>query len=203
MDAPLAIISGSAECLECDRYVTGFTNGARSVDSAIEIKLAYLANDEISGFSDEASAKTFTEAFVDIHEPGVLLPVGRAATMGMVEAACEAGVMVIGAGIDISAERPDLATCVMASVTADTARAVEEAMFLYSTGEMPPVITFDLALGGVSMTDEWRFAATKRVDTNDFYAAAENAILTGQADACPDGCGTFIREPEAEEPAAG
>ena len=40
-------------------------------------------------------------------------------------AACEAGVKVIGAGIDISAERPDLnQECVMASITADVARAV-------------------------------------------------------------------------------
>ena len=200
---PLAIISGSAECLECDRYITGFTNGARSVDSAIEIELAYLANDEVSGFSDEAGAKTFTEAFLDIYQPGVLLPIGRAATMGMVEAACEADVKVIGAGIDISEQRPDLAReCVMASITPEIARAVEESMFLFSTGENPPLITYDLARGGVTVTDEWRFASTKRVDTNDFYAEAETAILTGQVEPCPDGCGSFPRAAEPDVPVA-
>jgi len=200
---PLAIISGSAECIECDRYVTGFTNGARSVDSAIEIELAYLANDEVSGFSDEAGAKTFTEAFLDIYQPGVLLPIGRAATMGMVEAACEADVKVIGAGIDISEQRPDLAReCVMASITPEIARAVEESMFLFSTGENPPLITYDLARGGVTVTDEWRFASTKRVDTNDFYAEAETAILTGQVEPCPDGCGSFPRAAEPDVPVA-
>ncbi len=195
---PLAIISGSAECLECDRYVTGFTNGARSVDSAIRIVLAFLGNDEVSGFGDAAGARTFTEAFLDIYQPGVLLPIGRASTMAMVETACDADVRVIGAGIDISARRPDLAQCVMASITPDVARAVEEAMFLYSTGENPPLITYDLARGGVSVTDEWRFASTKRVDTNDFYAAAETAILTGQVEPCPDGCGS-VRAATAPE----
>lgn len=198
---PLGIISGSTDCLECDRYVTGFINGARSVEPEIDIQLSYLADDEVSGFGDPASAKTYTEAFLDVYQPGVLLPVGRAATMGMLEAACEAGVTVIGAGIDISSERPDLDCVVLASITTDTERAVEEAMFLRSTGENPPLIRYDLEGGGVAVTDEWRLSSTKRVDTNDFYDAAEIAILTDQVDPCPDGCGRFIREPESEEPA--
>ncbi len=199
---PLGIISGSTDCLECDRYVTGFINGARSVEPDIDIQLSYLADDEVSGFGDQASAKTFTEAFLDVYQPGVLLPVGRGAAMGMVEAACEAGVMVIGAGIDISTERPDLDCVVLASITTDTDRAVEESMFLRSTGENPPVLRYDLAGGGVGVTDEWRLSSTKRVDTNDFYDAAEIAILTDQVDPCPDGCGRFIPEPQSEEPVA-
>jgi len=199
---PLGIISGSRECLDCDRYVTGFINGAQSVEPGVEIELAYLADDEVSGFGDESSAKIFAEAFIDVYQPGVLLPVGRGATMGMVEAACEAGVMVIGAGIDIGAVRPDL-DCVMASVTKDSARAVEEAMFFFSSGENPSVITYDLDGGGVAVTDEWRLSSTKRVDTNEFYDAAELAILTGQAEPCPDGCGLLIRELEVDEAAAG
>jgi basic membrane lipoprotein Med (substrate-binding protein (PBP1-ABC) superfamily) len=190
---PLGIISGAAECLECDRYVTGFINGALSVEPDIEIQLAYLADDEVAGFGDEASAKTYTEAFLDVYQPGVLLPVGRGATLGMVEAACDAGVMVIGAGIDITAQRPDL-DCVMASVYPDMQRAVQESMFYFSTGGNASVTTYDLAGGGVVITDEWRLSPTKRVDTNDFYSEAELAIQTGQVQACPDGCGVLPRE---------
>jgi basic membrane lipoprotein Med (substrate-binding protein (PBP1-ABC) superfamily) len=201
-DRPLGIISGSRECLECDRYVTGFINGARSVEPEIEIVLEYLANDEASGFNDAANAKTFAEAFVDVYEPSVLLPVGRGATMGMIEAACDAGVMVIGTGVNIRAERPDLSPCIMASIVPDTKRAVQEAMFYFSNGQGSPVITYDLNGGGVTVTDEWRTAPSKRVDTNDFYAEAEVAILTDQVEPCPEGCGVFLPEPEAEEAAA-
>ncbi len=193
----LGIITGSFDCIACDRYITGFVNGARSVEPEIEIELGYISEDEVGGFSDEASAKTFAEAFLDVHQPTVLLPVGRGATMGMVEAACEAGVKVIGTGMDITAARPDLDDeCVMASITTDVARAVEEAMFFFSQGSNPSVTTFDLQGGGVGITDEWRLSSTKRVDTNDFYAEAELAIQTGQVEACPDGCGVFINDPD-------
>lgn len=196
----LGIISGAPDCLECDRYITGFINGARSVEPEIEIELAYLADDEVAGFSDDASAKTYAEAFIEVFQPGVLLPVGRGATMGMVEAACEAGVKVIGAGVDVSAERPDFRqSCVMASIVPDVARAVEEGLYYFSTGEGPTVITYDLAGGGLSVTDEWRVSPTKRVDTNDFFDAAELAILTDQVEPCPDGCGAFVPQPEAED----
>lgn len=201
--APLGIIAGARDCLQCDRYVTGFITGARSVEPEIDIQLSYLADDEIAGFSDEASAKTYAETFIEVYQPSVLLPVGRAATMGMVEAACEAGIKVIGAGYDISAERPDFRqSCVMASIIPDVERAVQEAMYLFSTPPtelFEPVITFDLAQGGISMTDEWRTSPTKRVDTNDFFDAAQLAVLTDQVDACPDGCGVFAPQPEVEE----
>lgn len=197
---PLGIIVGAMDCLDCDRYVTGFINGARSVEPDAEIQLAYLADDEIAGFSDEATAKTFAKTFVEVYQPSVLLPVGRGATMGMVEAACEAGVKVIGTGIDISAERPDFQrSCVMVSIVPDVDRAVEEAMFLFSRGQNQPLVTFDLAGGGITMTDEWRVSPTKRVDTNEFYDEAELAIMTDQVGPCPDGCGVFPPEPEVDE----
>ncbi|MEX1336509.1 MAG: BMP family ABC transporter substrate-binding protein [Candidatus Limnocylindrales bacterium] len=197
---PLGIISGALDCLECDRYVTGFINGARSVEPEIEIELAYLADDEVAGFGDGASAKTYAEAFIEVYQPGVLLPIGRGATMGMVEAACEADVKVIGAGIDISAERPDFRqSCVMTSIVPDVARAVEEGMYYFSTGGGPPVITYDLSGGGVTMTEEWFVSPTKRVDTNEFFDAAKLAIQTDQVEPCPDGCGVFAPEPDAED----
>jgi basic membrane lipoprotein Med (substrate-binding protein (PBP1-ABC) superfamily) len=199
----LGVISGALDCLECDRYVTGFINGARSVEPEIEIDVAYLAEDEIAGFSDRATAKIYADAFIDVYQPGVLLPVGRGATMGMIEAACDAGVKVIGAGIDVSAERPDFAqSCVMVSIVPDVARSVEEAMY-YHGGDGPPVITYDLARGGVQMTDEWRVSPTKRVDTNEFYDTADVAIKTGQIEPCPDGCGVFAPVPETDETTTG
>ena len=103
------------------------------------------------------------------------------------------------AGIDISAERPDLRLqCVLASIVPDVAGAVEEAMYYFSVGGSPSAITYDLARGGVTVTDEWRLSPTKRVDTNEFYDAAELAVITQQANPCPDGCGVVIGEPESE-----
>ena len=60
----LGVISGYEGCPECERYVAGFINGARSVEPDIEIETAYLADGEIEGFGDAANAKTFEPALI-------------------------------------------------------------------------------------------------------------------------------------------
>ncbi len=187
----IGVISGYEGCRECERYVQGFINGARSVEPEIVIETAYLANDEVGGFSDGESAKTFTEAFLDVYQPDVLLPVGRAATPGMIEAACDAGVYAIGTGWDVRATRPNL-DCVMASVTKDVERGITDAMYLFSSGQNRPVMTYDLANGGVALTDEWSRIATLPVDTDEFYQEADRMIRTGEIEACPDECGGSV-----------
>ena len=132
----LGIISGFRDCEECNRYIGGFLEGARSVDPEIEVELAYLADDEVSGFGDPVAAKTFTKAFIDVYDPDVILPVGRGATIGMIEAACEAGKLAIGTGTDVTAAHPDL-DCVLASVTKDVERALDEALYAFAIEHDP------------------------------------------------------------------
>jgi len=183
----LGIIGGYEDCVECQRYIGGFINGARSVEPDVRIDIAYLADNEVDGFGDLANARTFTEAFIDIYQPDVLLPVGRAATTGMIEAACDAGIWAVGTGWDVRAERPNL-ECVMASVTKDLPRAVTDAMYLYAGSGTMPVMTYDLSNAGVGLTDDWRRIATLPVETDGLYQDAELALRTGQIEACPDGC---------------
>lgn len=188
-DDRLGIISGTAECSKCNRYIQGFVTGARSVDPDIDIELAYLADDEVAGFGDPVSAKTFTEAFIDVYQPDVLLPIGRGATRGMIEAACEAGdVLVVGTDIDVSAVHSDLAECLLTSVTTDIATAVRESMHAFANGVMPPEVVYDLVNDRVAVTGEWG-KRTLPVDTAERYKKAETGILTGQIDTCPLDCG--------------
>jgi basic membrane lipoprotein Med (substrate-binding protein (PBP1-ABC) superfamily) len=202
----LGIISGFAGCVECNRYVEGFAEGARSVEPDIDIEVAYLADDEVSGFGDTVSAATFTKAFVDVFDPDVVLPVGRGATIGMVEAVCDAGKLAVGTGIDVTAQRPDL-DCVLASVVPDVGRAVEESLYAFADGntELPQVVTFDLVDDRVRVTDEWTGArsTTLPVDTPERFQSAQTAILTGQVDTCPGDCGvppaSAVEEPPTTE----
>ncbi len=193
----LGVISGYEGCRECQRYVEGFVNGARSIAPEIVIEIAYLADDELSGFGDPASAKTFTEAFIDIFQPTVLLPVGRAVTPAMIEAACDAEVQAIGTGYDMRAVRPDL-DCIMTSVTRDTGRAVAEAMYAYSFGQNLPLTRYDLADGGVGITPDWPRVTWLPVDTEDTYEVALESIRSGVVEACPEGCGGS--HPDEDEP---
>jgi basic membrane lipoprotein Med (substrate-binding protein (PBP1-ABC) superfamily) len=184
----LGIISGAADCVECNRYIHGFVNGARSVDPEIDIQLAYLADDEATGFGDAASARTFTEAFLDVFQPDVLLPIGRGVSTAMIEAVCAAGdVLAVGTGVDVAAANPDLAQCVLTSVSKDVVGAVEESMYGFAQGEAPRIITYGLTDGRVSVAQPTQSGLP--VDTAERYKAAETGILTGQIDTCPGNCG--------------
>lgn len=198
----LGVISGYGGCPECERYVTGFVNGARSVEPDIAIQTAYLADNEIDGFGDAASARTFTEAFIDIHRPEVILPVGRAATSGMIEAACEAGVRVVGAtGYDVREANPNVdPDCIMASVTKDLERGITDAMYLFAEGQNRQVNTYDLANGGVGLTNDWLSIPTLPVDTDELFQEADRLVRSGEIRACPDGCGgSAVLPPETIE----
>jgi len=185
----LGVISGLADCTECQRYVTGFTRGARSVDPEIDIEVAYLSTpeEEAAGFSNPETARTFARAFIDVYEPAVLMAVGRAATRGMVEAACEAGIRAVATGIDIRASYPEL-DCTLASVTTDVERAVRDQLIASSYGDAQRVVRYGLQGDGVSVSDEWTDVAFLPVDTAEAYEAAQVALLAGRIEACDESC---------------
>ena len=91
-DDILGIISGTADCPDCNRTIEGFVLGARSVKPDIEVHQAYLADEgEAVAFGDPTSAKTFAKAFIDVYQPDVILPLTGSGSRGVIEAACEAG----------------------------------------------------------------------------------------------------------------
>ena len=197
----LGVISGYEGCRECQRYVEGFVNGARRVDPEIDIVVDYIADDEVSAFGDPETARTFTEIFLDVYEPAVLMPIGRAANIAMIEAACahEPRPLAIGTGRAVRETHPQL-DCVMLSIVKDVPRAIREAMYDFSFKQTKRVMTYDVANGGVSITDDWaERVAWIPTDTRiDFYEPALSDITTGRRQACPDGCGGSM--PDIEEP---
>ena len=202
-DDRLGIISGKRDCEECNRYIQGFVQGARSLKPDVEIELAYIADDdEAHAFGDPTTAKTFTKAFIDVYQPDVLLPIARGASKGMIEAACEAGILAVGTDIDMSNVHLDLADCVLTSIIKDTEFAVRESIFRFSNGELLP--TWDLGLqdGHVDVTDEWTRVPTLRGDAVERYASAREAIITDRIASCPDACGAPVSLGPDDDPVA-
>ena len=186
----LGIISGTSECEECNRYIQGFALGAQSVKPEIAVQLAFLADEgDEAAFGDPVAAKTYAKAFIDVFEPEVVLPVAGAASRGIIEAACEAGIYAVGTEIDVSAVHPELEECILTSVTKDFGYAVREAIFSVANGDYEPAREFGLADGHVAATDEWTRLPGLPVELSERYAAAEQAIVTGLVDTCPIGCG--------------
>ncbi|MFV2065199.1 MAG: BMP family ABC transporter substrate-binding protein, partial [Chloroflexota bacterium] len=99
----IGIISGQPSCEECARYIEAFTLGAQSVKPSIELTTSFLADDGVDAvLADSSTGKTYAEAFIKVHQPDVILPLARASSLGIVEAACEAGIRAIATDIDMA-----------------------------------------------------------------------------------------------------
>ncbi len=189
----IGIVSGTADCEDCNRTLAGFVEGARSVKPDIEIRLAYLSDEGgAAAFGDRSSAATFTKAFVDVYQPDVVLALAGDASYGVIQAACDAGVLAVGTDVDVSNAYPELASCVLGSITKDIAHAVREAIYAYANGTMSPEWRLGLADGHVALTDEWTRVPGLPVDLAERYAAAEQDVIAGQVETCPGDCGAPI-----------
>jgi basic membrane lipoprotein Med (substrate-binding protein (PBP1-ABC) superfamily) len=203
-DDRLGIISGTPDCTTCNRYIEGFTLGARSVQPEIEIRVAHLSDDdEATAFGDPDTARTFAKAFIDVYRPDVLLPVAGASSKGVIEAACDEGILAIGTDFDVSAAYPSLDRCVLASITRDIDRAVKWSVWKYIDGEDLGHRVLEIGDGGVALTDEWDDLPILPVDTVERFGAALEGILSGRIDTCPTACGNgaegSVEEPEPVE----
>ena len=137
----IGIIAGQPGCEECERYIEGFSLGARSVKPNVEIELGYLADDDIeTAFGDAATARIFAEAFINVYRPDVLFAVAGGSSRGMIEAACEAGILAVGSDFDVSASYPTLGRCILTSVTKDLSGAVREAIFSVPNEDSQPEV---------------------------------------------------------------
>jgi basic membrane lipoprotein Med (substrate-binding protein (PBP1-ABC) superfamily) len=192
-DDILGIISGTADCADCNRTIDGFVRGAASVKPEIEIRQAYLSDEGGSvAFDDPTSARTFARAFIDVYEPDVVLPLVGSGSRGVIEAACEAGILAVGTDIDVSGVYPDLAECILTSITKDYEYAVREAVFSWANGELPQEWRLGLADGHVGVTDEWTRLPGLPVDLAERFSEAERAVITGQVDTCGADCGAPV-----------
>lgn len=189
-DDSLGIISGTMDCPDCNRYIQGFLLGAQSIKPEIDVEIAYLADEgEAAAFGDPTSAKTFAKAFIDVYEPDVILPLAGSGSRGIIEAACEAGILAVGTDIDVSTAYPELAECILASIVKDFDFAVREAIFAFANESLAPEWRLGLADGHVVVTDEWTRLPGLPVDLAERYEQAGQAVLTGQVQTCPTDCG--------------
>ena len=185
----LGIISGLRDCDECNRYIEGFTLGAQSVKPGIGIELTYLADDDVeAAFGDPIIGKTFAEAFINVHQPDVLFPVAGASTRGMIEAACDAGILAVGSEGDVSTLYPQLAECILTSIDKDLQGTIRESIFGVSNETIARSVLLDLDGGGVSITDEWKQRPGLLVDLPTRFDNAQLSIQSGLLDTCPTAC---------------
>jgi basic membrane lipoprotein Med (substrate-binding protein (PBP1-ABC) superfamily) len=186
----IGIIGGTPTCEICNRYMQGFELGARSLKPDIEITKTFLsASDAVTGFTDNETARTFAETFIDVYQPDVLFPVARANTLSMLEAACDADILIVGSDLDLSRTQPHLAKCVLTSAIKPIEEAVVQSIRDFSSRSLQPVKRYDATNGGISVTSEWQRISGLPVNLFDRVDDALEDMRSGLIVTCPEHCG--------------
>jgi len=124
----------------------GFEQGAKYVNPGIEVKSLNTGN-----FDDVLAAKESAKQFVS-EGVDVLCPMANQASLGVMEAAEETGVLAIGSGLNQETVAP---TAAVVAIVKDTSVAYEAAYKSYLAGNMPEEILPMGAAQGVIYISEY------------------------------------------------
>ncbi|MBA3777937.1 MAG: BMP family ABC transporter substrate-binding protein [Chloroflexi bacterium] len=108
-------------------YITGYENGAKSVNPDIEVLTTYVSDDITKAFNDPATGKSIGEQMIG-QDADVLFQVAGLSGQGTLEAACDADIAGIGVDVDQSQSLPNLADCIATSAEKKIKDAISNAI---------------------------------------------------------------------------
>ena len=155
------------------RFVTGFQNGARSVNPDI-----VTLNQYVPDFNDPATGKVVGQDFIN-QGADVIFGAGGNTGNGGLLAAKEAGVMAIGVDVDQYFTYPEVKDALLTSASKNVDVAAKAAVKDFAAGQLTGGIrTFTVANGGVGLVPYHDWENKIPQACKDKVKAAEEAIKT-------------------------
>jgi len=108
-------------------YISGYANGAESVNPDIEVLIEYVSTDITVAFNDPATGKSIGEQMIGA-DADVLFQVAGLSGQGTLEAACDAEVFGIGVDVDQYISLPELGECIVTSAEKKLKESVQAAI---------------------------------------------------------------------------
>lgn len=108
-------------------YISGYANGAQSVNPDIEVLIEYASTDITTAFNDPATGKSIAEQMIGA-DADVVFQVAGLTGQGVLEAACDAGVYGIGVDVDQYLSLPELGECIVTSAEKKLKESVQAAI---------------------------------------------------------------------------
>jgi basic membrane protein A and related proteins len=108
-------------------YISGYANGAASVNPDIEVLIEYASTDITTAFNDPATGRSIAEQMLDA-DADVLFQVAGLTGQGVLEAVCDAGAFGIGVDVDQWISLPDLGECIVTSAEKKLKESVQAAI---------------------------------------------------------------------------
>jgi basic membrane protein A and related proteins len=123
----IGAVGGIASVPPVVNYISGYANGAASVNPDIEVLIEYVSTDITVAFNDPATGKSIGEQMIGA-DADVLFQVAGLSGQGTIEAACDAGVYGIGVDVDQYFSLPDLQQCIVTSAEKKLKESVQAAI---------------------------------------------------------------------------
>lgn len=173
------------------RYIQGYELGAKSVNPAIKIDVAYVsASDFGKAFNDPALGTTFATQFIKQNGVDVLFQVAGKTGNGVLDAACAAGISGIGVDVDQHLSYPNADKCIVTSAEKHLSSAVEQTIKAIAAGTAKGGDNkFNAANDGIGVSGFYDKASLISADIQAKLDAALAAMKAGTLTTCPATCG--------------
>ncbi len=173
------------------RYIQGYELGAKSVNPAIKVDVAYVsASDFGKAFNDPALGTTFATQFIKQNGVDVLFQVAGKTGNGVLDAACTAGIYGIGVDVDQYQSYPNADKCIVTSAEKHLSSAVEQTIQAIAAGTAKGGDSkFNAANNGIGVSGFYDKAGLITADIQAKLDAALAAMKAGTLTTCPANCG--------------
>ncbi len=167
-------------------YISGYANGAASVNPDIEVLIEYASTDITTAFNDPATGKSIGEQMIGA-DADVLFQVAGLTGQGTLEAACDAGVYGIGVDVDQYISLPDLGECIVTSAEKKLKESVQAAIERVADESAKPGNVFHDAAAdppGVGVSPFHDFEEVLDPAVQEAVDEAFDALADGSIDPC-------------------
>ena len=183
------------------RYIQGFQRGAQAINPDIEVSTAWVTDSDIvKAFYDQPGGKLFAQQFIELNQPDVLFQVAGQTGNGILDAACEAGILGIGVDVDQALSYPASAECVLTSAEKKLALTVDETVQSIAAGTaVGGDLRFEASNDAVGISDFRDKADLVSDDVQQAIADAYEQMKTGAVETCPAAnCGALTESGDLE-----
>jgi len=188
----IGAVGGITLCGPCVRYMQGYVLGAKSVNPAIKVKIAWVTDsDFVKAFYDPAGGKAFTQQFLKQNAGmDVVFQVAGSTGNGAIDAACEANIGAIGVDVDQFLSYPNH-PCIITSAEKALQKSVVDQIKAIAAGTAKGgKLLYDAKVDGVGYAPLRDWETKLPADTVSTIEAAFAAMKAGTLVTCPaDSCG--------------
>ncbi len=190
----IGAIGGVSLCGPCVRYMQGFALGAKSVNPDVKVKTSFVSPSDFGvGFADQAAGKTFATQFITqnvgidvLFQVASLTGRGGLTGDGIIDAACAAGIDVIGVDVDQHESYPASQSCILTSAENHFAVSVSDAIVAISSGTAKAgITTYDATNDGIGVSSYYDAASKLPADIGTTIDAAIAGMKAGSVTSCP------------------